>query len=114
VKDRFDDAFDWILQAEGGYVNDHYDPGGETKYGISKRAFPHLDIKNLTKKKALRVTQDGVIGNQTLAAAREAGPKKIDRLLAIRAAHFASIGKQRFMVGWMKRLFRLQRFVLNG
>jgi lysozyme family protein len=24
------------------------DPGGETKYGISKRSYPHLDIKNLS------------------------------------------------------------------
>ena len=34
--------------AEGGYVNDPRDPGGETNYGISKRAFPELDIKNLS------------------------------------------------------------------
>lgn len=31
-----------------GYVNDPADPGGETKYGISKAKYPHLDIKNLT------------------------------------------------------------------
>lgn len=34
-----------------GYVNDPTDLGGETKGGISKRAFPHLDIKNLTLEK---------------------------------------------------------------
>ena len=33
---------------EGGYVNDPKDPGGETKYGISKRSHPNVDIKNLT------------------------------------------------------------------
>ncbi len=32
----------------GGYTNDPRDPGGETKYGISKRSYPHLDIANLT------------------------------------------------------------------
>ena len=37
-----------ILNEEGGYVNHAKDPGGETKYGISKRAYPHLDINNLT------------------------------------------------------------------
>lgn len=31
-----------------GYVNDPKDLGGETKGGISKRAFPHLDIASLT------------------------------------------------------------------
>lgn len=38
---------------DGGYTNDPKDPGGETKWGISKRANPDLDIKNLTIDKAL-------------------------------------------------------------
>lgn len=47
--DRFNDvAMPWILQAEGGYVDDPVDPGGETNMGICKRSYPHLDIKNLT------------------------------------------------------------------
>ena len=41
-----------IIKHEGGYVNDPKDPGGETKFGISKRAFPSIDIKNLTLDKA--------------------------------------------------------------
>ncbi len=43
----FDTACDFIKLWEGGYVNHPNDPGGETKYGISKRAFPYLDIKHL-------------------------------------------------------------------
>lgn len=39
---------DQIIPIEGGYVWNKNDPGGETKYGISKRSYPHLDIKNLT------------------------------------------------------------------
>lgn len=46
--DVFDKGLDFILAAEGGYVNDQYDPGGETKFGISKKAYPHLDIANIT------------------------------------------------------------------
>ena len=38
----------FILQVEGGYVNNPADPGGETKYGISKRRDPGINIKNLT------------------------------------------------------------------
>lgn len=45
----------WILKWEGGYVNDPHDRGGETKYGISKRKYPNLDIKNLTKEKAIEL-----------------------------------------------------------
>ena len=44
----FADALAGVLRQEGGYVNDPRDPGGETKFGISKRAFPNLDIANLT------------------------------------------------------------------
>jgi lysozyme family protein len=38
-----------LMDREGGYVFDPDDPGGETKYGISKRSYPNIDIKNLTR-----------------------------------------------------------------
>ncbi|MCB1918640.1 MAG: hypothetical protein KDJ28_01515 [Candidatus Competibacteraceae bacterium] len=41
-------CIDFILAEEGGYANHPADPGGETKYGISKRAYPHLNIAALT------------------------------------------------------------------
>lgn len=44
-----------LLLVEGGYVNDPNDPGGETKFGISKRSYPHLDIKNLTEDDAKKI-----------------------------------------------------------
>lgn len=40
---------------EGGYVNDPDDPGGETKYGISKKAYPALDIAKLSIEEAERI-----------------------------------------------------------
>lgn len=39
----------------GAYTNDPNDQGGETKWGISKRAYPHLDIKKLTYKEAVDI-----------------------------------------------------------
>ncbi len=48
----FDEAFKIVIGHEGGYVNDLKDPGGETKYGISKRAYPDEDIKSLTLERA--------------------------------------------------------------
>lgn len=48
----FDRIIPIIIEEEGGYVNHPKDPGGETKYGISKRRFPNEDIKNLTKERA--------------------------------------------------------------
>lgn len=49
---RFDKCVEFVLASEGGYVNDKYDAGGETKFGISKRAYPDLDIINLTIEQA--------------------------------------------------------------
>jgi len=49
---EFKDAVKIILKHEGGYVNDPVDPGGETNMGISKKAYPYLNIKELTKKDA--------------------------------------------------------------
>lgn len=52
---NFEEAIKIILQHEGGYVNHPNDKGGETKYGITKRRYPDLDIKNLTKAKAIEL-----------------------------------------------------------
>jgi len=43
------------LSVEGGYVNDPNDPGGETKFGISKRSYPELDIRSLTREDAVAI-----------------------------------------------------------
>lgn len=48
----FESCIDNVLKHEGGYVNDPDDLGGETNYGISKRAYPDIDIKALTRKEA--------------------------------------------------------------
>lgn len=55
MQTHFDQAVEFVLAHEGGYVNDPADPGGETKYGISKRSYPDLDIKNLTRQQAIEI-----------------------------------------------------------
>jgi lysozyme family protein len=52
---RFEACIPFVLHAEGGYVNDPRDPGGETKYGICKRAYPTLDIRSLTEAQAREI-----------------------------------------------------------
>ncbi len=49
---NFDEAFEHVIGNEGGYVNDPRDPGGETKFGISKRSYPGEDIAGLTLARA--------------------------------------------------------------
>jgi lysozyme family protein len=51
----FEQAFALVLESEGGYVNHPDDPGGETKYGITKRQYPSLDIANLTVEQAKHI-----------------------------------------------------------
>ncbi|MEM9276771.1 MAG: glycosyl hydrolase 108 family protein [Cyanobacteria bacterium P01_F01_bin.143] len=51
----FDSAINIVFKWEGGYVYHPDDPGGETNHGITKRSFPKLDIKNLTKKEAKEI-----------------------------------------------------------
>lgn len=51
----FDRAIAFVLKHEGGWVNNPDDPGGETKFGISKRSFPSLDIASLTREQAIEI-----------------------------------------------------------
>tara|TARA_R100001244_G_C5161867_1_gene131075 strand:- start:16 stop:492 length:477 start_codon:yes stop_codon:yes gene_type:complete len=51
----FESIISAVLEHEGGYVNDPDDPGGETKYGISKKTFPDVDIKSLTVEQAIDI-----------------------------------------------------------
>lgn len=46
--DTFPECLQIILAEEGGLSNHRKDPGGLTKYGISQRAYPNVDIARLT------------------------------------------------------------------
>lgn len=52
MTDAFDCTVSFTLRFEGGYVNDPRDPGGETNFGISKRAYPGESIAFLTLDRA--------------------------------------------------------------
>jgi len=44
-----------LLAAEGGYVNHAADAGGATKFGISSRQYPNVNIKSLSLSKACEI-----------------------------------------------------------
>ena len=146
----WDTAFDITIGFEGGYVNDPNDAGGETKYGISKRAYPDLDIKNLTLEqakeiyhrdywerckcdfipdalsialfdfavnsgtkravrylqRALDITIDGVIGNQTIGACNRVPTRYVlNKYLDLRIKYLMQLkGWQHFGNGWGNRV----------
>lgn len=55
MKSNFDRCMNEVFAHEGGYVNDPHDTGGETNMGISKRAYPHEDIKGMTRARAAEI-----------------------------------------------------------
>lgn len=105
---NFDQAFDRLIGHEGGYVNNPDDPGGETNWGISKRAYPNLDIKALTQDQARDIYRrdywgrmmcdqyDGSIGFQLFDIAVNSGVGRAARLLqlAVGATDDGVIGAQ--------------------
>ncbi len=44
-----------VLADEGGYVDNPADPGGATRFGISQRDYPKLDIAALTRAQATAI-----------------------------------------------------------
>ena len=54
----FDKCMETVFAHEGGYANDPNDPGGETKYGISKRSYPELNIRELTREHAKEIYRE--------------------------------------------------------
>lgn len=87
------DAIDRVLSHEGGYVHDPRDAGGETKWGISKRSYPLLDIAALTRDEAKAIyrrdfwepvckhTDDAALRFQLLDAAVNHGHGNATRML---------------------------------
>ena len=145
-----DTAVDITLGFEGGYVNDPNDAGGETKYGISKKAYPDVDIKNLTieqareiykrdywdrckcafmpdalsialfdfavnsgtkravmyLQRALNVTVDGIIGNQTIGACNRLPTKDVfEKFIRYRKEYLMGLRTWKYFGnGWGRRV----------
>jgi lysozyme family protein len=51
----FDESFDRLLGNEGGLTDNPSDPGGLTKFGISQRSYPSVDIRALTVESAKEI-----------------------------------------------------------
>lgn len=129
----------YIIKIEGGYVNHPHDPGGETKYGISKRAYPEEDIKNLTPERATFLYRrdyynkivdehmsfeqaafmmDSAV-NMGIGTARrfwQDGGGEMKQMLALRKNRYEELIKRNpklevFRKGWMNRLTHLIQFI---
>ena len=153
----FLDAVRWVIDEIEGGSKVIKDQGGLTRYGISQRAYPGLDIAQLTREEAeklylrdywrpirgnalppavalvlfdasvnhgprqavkllqaaLRVTQDGVMGPETVGAAKTYYPRSelLVRFLYARDMFYELIGQRpehaASLYGWKCRLWRL-------
>ena len=56
--DLFEQAAKYTFEEEGVSSDHPDDRGGKTKYGISQRAFPDLDIENLTQDEAKQIFRE--------------------------------------------------------
>lgn len=93
----FEGAAAHVLALEGGHVDDPDDRGGETRYGISSRAHPDVDLDSLTARQAIEIYRhdywqrphidrvpEPAIAARLLALAVVAGP-----VVAVRALQLA-------------------------
>ena len=55
LEPAFTRAVRHVLELEGGYGQPPNDPGGETHYGISHRAYPWITIKALNRHEAISI-----------------------------------------------------------
>lgn len=136
---KFYDSLKFSIRWEGGYVNDPDDPGGETKWGISKKAHPEEDIKNLTPLRAAEIYYTEywkpsgaselpspfctavfdtavLCGNSRATRWLREAPKDVSKFLDLRrnfhlktASTFPKLKK--FLGGWLNRLNDLRKYV---
>lgn len=133
----------FVLKWEGqDYVDDPSDPGGETKYGISKKAHPNEDIKALTKERALEIyVQDYWVPagcdtipypynvavfdtavNCGVSRAKQwlRDSKDVIQFMNFRREHYINIinkntNLMRFAKGWWNRMTDLNKYIaING
>lgn len=124
----FNQAVQLVLRHEGGYTSGlPNDPGGETNFGISRRAYPQLDIKNLTVDGAVEIYQkdywrpymeqepNQVVANCALDCAVNQGPgvahdlylhfgHSLKELQLARLLRYANLAKPAFNHSWFQRV----------
>lgn len=125
---------EFILKWEGGYSNDPNDPGGETKYGISKRSHPEVNITKLTLDEAKEIYRskywvplgcndlDSPLDLVVMDTGVNMGPGRAKdflnnsedwkEFLILRIKHYMKLKDKypRFIFGWLNRVMDLYTY----
>lgn len=132
MKENFERALEFTLTWEGGFVDNPTDPGGVTKYGISQKAYPDLDIRNLTIEQAKEIYKrdywdraacDNYLTPMDIImfdTAVNMGVNRAGMLLGQsqtwqdfimnRVARYTYMSKPQFLKGWINRAYALYKF----
>lgn len=131
---RFYDSLMLTAAMEGGYVNDPDDPGGETKWGISKTFHPDEDIVNLTPDRAAEIYFEEywlssgadelpapfctvvfdtavLLGVSRAKQFLEESDGDAFRYLEARRRHHLARSKPKYVKGHLNRVDKLERYV---
>jgi lysozyme family protein len=137
---QFKEGMDFVKKWEGGFVDDPDDPGGRTNYGISQRAYPQLDIKNLTYAQAAEIyfkdywskagcsSMEYPLNIAVFDSAINCGVSRaihwlkkstnVMEYLELRKQHYLELAKKdsnkKFLKGWLNRLGDLKKLVEIG
>jgi hypothetical protein len=135
MRENFEQSVALILDLEGGgqVVQDSLDPGGKTRWGISQRAYPALDIEGLTLGQAKEIYRqdywvkagcDELPGPMDLCAFDCAVNMGVGKALELlrnhpsweayllrRLAYYKALGNRRFFAGWVNRVLRLYEYI---
>jgi len=109
MNNEFERAIKFVLKWEGELIEDKNDPGGITKYGISQKAYPYLDIRNLTLEKAKQIYYD----NYWLKADCDKMSFPFDMIVFDTAVNCGVRRAKKFMtnsLGWQDYLFNRIEF----
>lgn len=97
-------ALERVFADESGYTPGLDDPGGPTKFGISQRQYPALDIHSLTRAEAAAIYYRDWWLRFDFAALRSEAAGHY-RLLAAAAGSGGGQSAERFLSGWLNRAY---------
>lgn len=139
----FSKAFEFVMKWEGGSLitKDPDDPGGTTKYGITKRSYPSLNIEKLTEEDAKSIyfqdywrksgadIQKAPIGIVIFDTAVNLGVSRARRLaiqaefdvptmIRLRKEYYLKLAEinpvmKKYLKGWMNRVDALAAFATS-